>query len=1073
MFVYQSNRMEILLQQLRATLRMSLADPLTPEIIVVQHQGMAQWVSQQLAFADTIAANLQFPLPARLVWTLFQRLATTPPAEDLFRKPVLRWRIAGLLPPLLTLPAFHELAAYLRDDVDGSRLYQLCSRISDVFDQYLVYRPEMLRRWQQGHDEHWQAALWRSLTADTTPHRARLGELFHQLLDSATDRFDTLSPRYHLFGLNSLAPVYLEIFAHLSRWSEVHLYHLSPCRQYWGDLVSARQQASTRRRRQHDAAFDAYTDQGHPLLVSLGKTGQDFFRQLLELDFLQETDLYQDDTPNHLLAALHNDILDLYDRTLAEADQYPLDPEDRSVQFHCCASPLREVQVLHDRLLALMQLHPDLTPGDILVSAPDILLYADAIAGVFGEAGQERRIPWSIADQPPTGEHPLIRCFLDLLDLLTSRFTAPDVLALCETPALLRRFALDPAILPRLHHWVGEAGIRWGLDEQHRQQLGITAGAQHSWRFGLDRMVLGYMMGNCREPQADLLPYGAIAGSDADECGGFAALIETLAGWRERLRHPRSAAAWTDDLLELLDSLFAPDEEEEQGMHILRETVGMLQTDCQSAGYQAPLSFAVIKEHLGSALNQPSGGQGFLSGRVTFCNMVPMRSVPFRVICLLGMNEQAFPRAQHPPAFDLIAGEPRLGDRNRRQDDRYLFLEALLSARDVFYLSWTGRTLRDDGIGLPAVVINELQEYLDHSCRLRETASIAAHLTTVHPMQPFSRRCFEGNGATAGYNPAWLPAAREAAVTPFLTAPLPPPDEAWRTVSLRRLIQFWQHPCRFLLEQILGIRLSDAAEGIEESEPFTLDALHSYHLRRETVADLLTGMAPDQIGRGLAASGRLPQGSFGAVHFQRIVQQSLPFAAELQPLLTQPLPPVEIDRQIGPFRLSGWLSDCSPAGRVTWRTGALKGRDLIGLWLPHLALNLLAPEGLSLCSLHLSRDIADADDPVHRTTLGPVTDPQTHLRRLLDRYWQGLSQPLQFFPETSLAWANAVRDGKNPLEAARRRWEDGYQVDGEGSDPALRLCFQQPTFVPSQEFADLTHLYATILDHLEADDAAA
>lgn len=1072
MFVHQSNRMEILVQQLRAILRIPLADPLTPEIIVVQHQGMAQWVGQQLAFADGIAANLQFPLPARLVWTLFQRLADAPPTEDLFRKPVLRWRVANLLPPLLNHPDFRELAAYLRDDIDGSRLYQLCGRISDVFDQYLVYRPEMLHRWQHGQDKHWQATLWRSLTADTTPYRACLGALFRQRLDSATDIPATLSPRYHLFGLNSLAPVYLEIFSHISQWTEVHLYHLSPCRQYWGDLVSARQQASTRRRRQQ-AAIDAYTDQGHPLLVSLGRIGQDFFRQLLELDNLQETDLYQDDTPNHLLASLHNDILDLYDRSADEAKRYPLEPDDRSVQFHCCSSPLREIQVLHDRLLDLMQLHPDLTPGDILVSAPDIRLYVDAIAGVFGEAGQERRIPWSIADQPLTGEHPLIRCFLDLLDLLTSRFTAPDVLALCETSALLRRFALDPAVLPRLHHWVRETGIRWGLDESHRQQLGIKAGALHSWQFGLDRLVLGYLMGNCREPQADLLPYGAIAGGDTDDFGGFATLIETLAGWHHRLRHPRPAAAWTGDLLELLNSLFAPDEEDGQGMQTLRETVSMLQTDCQSAGFQAPLSFAVVKEHLASSLNQPGGGQGFLSGRVTFCNMVPMRSVPFRVICLLGMNEQAFPRSQHPPAFDLIASEPRLGDRNRRQDDRYLFLEALLSAREVLYLSWNGRNLRDDSISSPSVVISELQEYLDHSCRLPETAKVAAHLTTIHPMQPFSRRCYAGNGATASYNPAWLPAAREASTAPFLTAPLPQPAEAWRTVSLRRLVQFWQHPCRFLLEQILGMRLFDADEGIEESELFTLDALQAYHLRRETVADLLTGMTSEQIGHGFATGGRLPLGSFGSIHFQRIARQSLPFAADLQPLLAEPLPPVEIDQLIGPFRLTGWLHDCSPTGRVTWRTGMLKGRDLIGLWLPHLALNLLVPEGMPVCSVHLARDTADANDPVHRTTLGPVADPETHLRWLLDHYWLGLSQPLRFFPETSLAWTKAVRDGKDPLEAARRRWDDGYQFDGEGSDPAHQLCFQRSTLAPVQEFVELTSLYSSILDHLEADDAAA
>ena len=532
-FLHQSNRLEALFRQLQAIIREPLADPLAPEIIVVHNQGMAQWVAQQLAFSAGIASHLQFPLPARFAWEVLQPLAGAPPDEDHFCKAVLRWRVAGLLPLLLDLPAFHEIAVYLRDDRDGGRLYQLAGRISDVFDQYLVYRPDLLNRWEQGEETHWQAAVWRTLAAEAVPHRARLAEQCRLLLDSEGVIPPILPRRCHLFGLNSLAPVYLEIIERISSRTEVHLFHLSPCRHYWGDLVSARQLAGKRAKGRHSAGAgtDSYYEQGHPLLVALGTTGQDFFRQLLDRD-VQEIDLYQENEQTHLLATLHNDILDLRDRSAADAAGYPLHPDDRSLQFHCCFSPLREIQVLHDRLLDLFQQYPDLTPGDILVSAPDMQMYADAIGGVFGEAGQERRIPWSIADQSPAREQPLVRCFLDLLDLPNGRFTAPEVLALCETPALLRRFGLDPAILPRLHSWVRDAGIRWGLDEAHRHELHVQAGDLYSWRFGLDRLLLGYLMGDCREPQNGILPYGHLAGGEGNELGAFASLIDTLAQWR-------------------------------------------------------------------------------------------------------------------------------------------------------------------------------------------------------------------------------------------------------------------------------------------------------------------------------------------------------------------------------------------------------------------------------------------------------------------------------------------------------------------------------------------------------------
>lgn len=1071
MFLHQSNRLESLLRQLHALVREPLADPLAPEIVVVQNPGMAQWVAQQLAFSVGIAAHLAFPLPARFVWDVLQGLAGSPAEEDRYRKPVIRWRIMALLPRLLGQPGFAEIAAYLREDDNGGKLYQLAGRISDVFDQYLVYRPDLLTRWEQGEETHWQAQLWRALVARAVPHRARLADRFRRLLAEQPDIPGRLPQRCHLFGLNSLAPVYLDVVAQLSRHIEVHLYHLSPCRHYWGDLVSARQMAGMRagKRPPPATAIDAYYEEGHPLLLSLGKTGQDFFRQLLDYD-LQEFDLYCENERPSLLATLQNDLLDLRDRTASPAERWPLQPDDRSVQCHCCFSPLREVQVLHDRLLDLFQRLPNLNPGDILASAPDIQIYADAIAGVFGEPGQTRRIPWSIADQTLNREHPLVRCFLDLLDLATGRFTAPEVLALLETPALLVRFGLDPALLPRLHAWVQETGIRWALDEAHRRELDLQTGSLHSWRFGLDRLLLGYLMGDSRDISCGILPYANLAAGEAAELGGFLDLIDTLTRWRLRLRQPRPVEAWCAELHSLLTEFFAP-EEDEQGMRTLRDAINALKAECSLAGHEAPLAFAVLREHLKTTLAQPGGGQAFLSGRVTFCNMVPMRSVPFRVVCLLGMNDQDFPRAQHPVAFDLMASEPRLGDRNRRQDDRYLFLEAILSARDVLYLSWVGRNQRDDALAPPSAVIGELLDYLEQSCLFDETG-IAARLTTVHPMQPFSRRCYEGSPATASFNPAWLPAEREGDPPPFLPAPLEQPaDETWRTVDLRQLMRFWRHPVRYFLERILGLHVRDGEIVVAESEPFALDRLQHYQLRRETVADLLAGMPEERIRCDLEAGGQLPQGGFAQVEFSAIAQISTDFARHLRTLQTHPLEPVEIDRPLGPFRITGWLTDLYPEGRVTWRAGALKGADLIELWTHHLVLNLLAPPGMAPQSIHLSYDTTQKNNPVRRTTFGPLAGAAVHLRQLLDLYWQGLTRPLPFFPETSLAWAKAAGTGQEE-ERARPVWTGGYQRRGEGEDPAYSFFFPATTLPLTPEFIALAALFAPILSHLEARDRA-
>ena len=1063
MFLHQSNTLHLLFDQLRALVAEPLADPFAPEIIVVQNQGMAQWVSQQLAFATGIAANLAFPLPARCIWDLYHRLAGTAPVEDAFRKPVLHWRIFSLLPQYQDHPAFREIRAYLQDDQGESKRYQLAGTISDLFDQYLIYRPDMLESWQrQPATGDWQALLWHRLTASGQPLQLQVPAAFSQLLQAAHATGGMLPQRLHLFGINSLAPVYLNIFAQIGRHTEVHLFHLSPCRQFWGDLQAPRQEARLRDKAKGALPVPPPSASGNPLLLSLGKTGQDLFRQLLEYD-LQDFDLYHQDGQQHLLAILQQDILDLVDRSALPDERFQPQPGDRSVQFHVCHSPMREIQNLHDRLLDLFQAMPDLHPGDILVTAPDIRIYATAIAAVFGGAAPELRIPYSLADLSASDEQPVARCFLDLLGLLSGRFTAPEVLSLCESGPLLRRFGLDASLLPQLHGWVGEAGIRWGVDAAHRRELGIDAGGQHSWQFGFDRMLLGYLTGESPEGFCGVMPYGRMSADETEALGNFISLVQTLASWRARLQEPRTIDGWYKDLSQMLADFFDSGTQEQE-LVTLRDSLRALQSDCTLAGMADPLSPEVIRQYLEQALAQPGGGQAFLSGRVTFCNMVPMRSVPFRVIWLLGMNDQDFPRSQYPVAFNRMVQEPRLGDRNRRDDDRYLFLESLLSAREVLSISWVGRNLRDNSLCPPSAVVSELQDYINQSCHV-SSGLACERLTTIHPLQPFSPACFSGAPATASYNRTWMPAAMAQPSPPFFTSPLPEPDPEWRLVDVAKFIRFWRHPVRFFLRERLGMRLGRPEEYAGESEPFTLDALEQFRLRQDIVSGLLQHQPGDQLFARFSGSGRLPQSTFGQLQFDELAEAGAGFAAALAPLVIQPGPPLEIDLILGDFRLTGWLGDLYQTGRVTWRSAQLKGETLMEVWINHLLLNLaVAPEGPH-CSTHLARGSGKQKEMVSIHTLQPVAAAEAYLQELLSAYWQGLSRPLPFYPKTSLAYALA--EPEKAMQQARLCWSGGYQIPGEGDEPEYRYLSMNQTGPLNGEFAALCALYQPIFEHMD------
>jgi exodeoxyribonuclease V gamma subunit len=1082
LFLHQANRLENLFNMLTEQRATSPDDPFEPEIIIVQNPGMANWLSQQTAIRQSIAANIHFPLPARFIWDIISAQGDVFQDDPGFTHAVMRWRILGLLPSLVDNPQFSQLKAYLQDTHDLHKPYQLACKISDLFDQYLVYRPDMLLNWEQGSEEHWQAELWRQLTisdnaekiknfiqttlSGNLQHRARLLEKFRSLAHHNRLSAEGLARRIFLFGISSLAPVYLEIVAAISALIDVHIFHLNPCHNFWEDLVSDKELAKRRTKWRRKGLEDAssYFDQGNSLLASLGTVGAEFNRQLMDLELYQFED-YQSSPDDSLLARIQNDILTLQDPSMPDIhDQFDLSPTDRSIQFHICHSPLREAQVLHDRLLDLFETNPDLTPGDILVMAPDMERYSAAVAGTWETNDDSLRIPWSLADRSHINDRPIIRSFLELMQILTGRFTGPEIIALLETEAVRNRFDIDEQGANSIRLWIRQTGICWGLDSEHRHALGIENSDLNTWRFGLDRMLLGYITGPLDDPYNDILPWPGIRDSEADLLGSLCTLLDRL--WQLHLDFSKNHTpdTWSKLLSNLVTDFFLLDtnENDQESITILRDVIADLEEHCKTAGFNNHIDLTIILTFFKEALSTSYGGQAFLTGRVTFCNMVPMRSIPFRVICLLGMNDGDYPRSQHTPSFDLITSQPKTGDRNRRNDDRYLFLESLLSARDIFYISWVGRSQNDNAVLTPSVVIDELRNYIDRSCNTI-LGSPVSQLTTEYPLQPFSISCFEQTSASWSYAAAWMPPTTQTKYTPvFLPEILEPTDENRRQVDINNLSRFWSHPVRFFLQERIGLQLWENEEDLPESEPFDLNHLEQYALGREVIQAHLNHEPPDRTFLRLQKSGSLPHQGFGDNFFNEMQKKILPFTNRVAALLVQPLEPFDLYGTIGAFTITGRLDNLYLVGRITYRHAQLKTKDLLQLWIHHLALNFMRPANCQPVSIHVATD--------RTILLHPPQEPEKLLFQLLELYFQGLSQPLHFYPETSCAWFLAAEDKKT--RAAETSWDGGYQRKGEKEDAAYQIGLRGDSAL-DKNFIVLTQILSPLFKHLEDLDATA
>ncbi|MFO7582948.1 exodeoxyribonuclease V subunit gamma [Guyparkeria sp.] len=1174
--VLQGNRLEGLRDLLVEWLDRYPLAPLEDETILVQSNGMAQWLRLALGRDRTerglgVATALDLLLPARLQWRCYRAVMGTEPvpAEAPLDKPRLTWRLLRILrDQARSESVFGPLTHYIEDD--EHRAYQLAARLADQFDQYQVYRADWLGDWAAGAEVladalgrqrdpipselQWQPALWRAVLddLDVKPPRTETGEpaagyagraLIHrrflEMTEALTERPAGLPRRIVVFGVSALPPQVLEVLGAVSRWVQVIFCLQNPCQHYWGDIVEDRHLFRHEYRRITERKIDGRLDEhdlhqhAHPLLASWGKQGRDLVRLVDEFDQAPERvggralniDVFDPPGPGHLLARLQTDILDLVPMHEIEAERRRLEDDDQSIAFTVAHSPLREVEILQDQLLDAFDRDPTLQPRDIIVMVPDMADYAPAINAVFGrlEPADPRHLPFAISDRPEREEHPMARALDWLLALPDSRLTASEVLDLLEVAALRARFGISADDVSLLRHWIENAGIRWGLDAEHREQFCLPAGIeQNAWRFGLDRLLYAYLAG-AEDDWGGIVPVGGMDAASAEAIGKLHALLESLKHWRERLGQARTPEQWRECLGDLLATFFAPEaippiEEgvtdarggasgrnplaERESAVSLRDRLdsalnGWLD-DCASAAFDLPVTLETARSAWLDRLDEHRLSQRFLVGAVNFATLMPMRAIPFRQVYLLGMDDRSYPRRQPPADFDLMAGRYRPGDRSRREDDRYLFLEALLSARDRLWISWVGRDIRDNHEEPASVLVNQLRDHIDRGWRVDGETTASEHLTTEHPLQPFSRRYFsDASPGLYSYATEWhrvhcpnpdraSTSGADAHGEPHhgATVKVATDDQSLRCPSLADLALALKKPWRVWLGEFLAIPARRETAAPEDDEPFELDNLGGHQLsarlleqvlerlNREPVdiidPDILETRLPEAIDAAfarIAGAGQLPVHPFDQTlrqeHGEALSRQLRTWAA-LQaryPDTVEPFRPGDrlVDDPSETADLTGEINDVrsGPEGAVRLRLIAgplhkgkkLKWHRLVGEWPYHVAAQL---GGRPVTTYLVSESDARSAELTGRpTVMEPLDADEARriLRQLIEHWHRATTEPVPAEPRAQIAWV--IETGENErLEAARDAFETAaqYEPDLVRLWPDFRMLADDPAF---------------------------
>ncbi|WP_157267599.1 exodeoxyribonuclease V subunit gamma [Azohydromonas aeria] len=1075
-----SNRFEALQDALLQALDADTGgDPFEPVHLLVPGTAVRRALTLALARAQGVCAHVAF---AELSAWLAARSARLPGgggALAALEPAALAWRVFALLGEAEFVAAQPRLQQWL-SHADDTLRWELAQRSAALLARYAHHRPDWLQAWSahapaglgaETPDEGWQAALWRRLRADlglSGGHPAAPLLRALEALDDDALRAATGLPReLHVFTPAALSPLHLALLQALARRIEVRLYVLNPCREYWFELVDTRRIA---RLEQQGRAL--YHEVGQRLLAAWGRQTQAQLDLLIEAATEAEIDdsRFEPAAAPTLLGQLQDAMLEL--RELAPGS-VALADGDRSIELHVAHSRTRELEALHDLLLSLFAADPTLRPSDVLVVTPDLPATAPLVEAVFGTAPAERSIPWAVTGHAAAPAGAPARALLAALALAGSRFNAAAVFELLQQPPVARRFGLDAAALERIRAWMDDAAIRWGLDA-----------GRHSFAEGLSRLYLGYALpAQSLEPFGERLPALADEGGDALALGAFWRFIAVLRRLDAQLSHPMPAAAWRAALLDAADALLAPDAAgQAEDMHALRRALAVLDEPARAASVEAPLSPALVRAALAAQLARC---ESVPTGRVTFAPMAGLRGLPFRVVCAIGLDDGAFPTAQRPAEFDLMALAPRRGDPQRRLDERNLFLDLVLAARERLVLSCTGRSVRDGSPRPPSVLVTELLDVLvpavaaDASPAALDGAR--ARLVVEHPLQPFASENFdpEGDARLRGFDAdmaealraslsapalaagAPLPAADagddddDAAPGPgpgpgmpgpaFFTAPLPH-DPAWRQVSLEQLAEFFRNPCRYLLTRRLGLALPRAAQPLRDEETFLPEGTDRRALAARLLPALESGRDAASLQRLARAGTEYPAGRLGGLLLEREMARLSDYAAApgAATVATPPLAPFSAVLDIAvageAWQLEGACADLRPDGLWRGRYGDARAADHVEAWLWQLWLCAARPPGVAPRVRWRARDtwIGFAEAPQPRRTLAA----------LLALYREGLTRPLRFFP--GAAWA--FMEGGEQIGKARSAWHGTPLWPGEGDDAAYRLALRGCSDPLDEEF---------------------
>ncbi|XBC44247.1 MAG: exodeoxyribonuclease V subunit gamma [Buchnera aphidicola (Schlechtendalia peitan)] len=1077
MFIlYKSYRFDLLLKKACSIfIQNPLHNPLNSEIFVTPNAQIDYWIKIFIANKYLITANINFLKFNTFVWKIFQNFSSHNYSNLEFTRYYLIWK-------MMNLKNIKHFSNFISKSNSKIKLFEILSFLSKTFEQYLIYRPDWIKKWQENSKKqnnthastNQYEVLWIELIKYmNSKHQSTWN--FSNILFYLENKFKKklnitqFPPRIFIFENTYLTPYHLIILKQISQLCDIHFFYTTPY-QYEEQLLSKfnKIKKCNINLTQKNAADLLKTTRKFKIFIQkkinihnsmnyIASWGEYGLENTVLLNLIQkkQVNIFNTKETTCLLQKIQKNIIqnnflknnNINKINIHNEKKYKIFKNDKSLAIHVCLTLRREIEVLHDNLLNILNTNHDILFHDILIISKNINIYTPYIYSIFNKINGKNYIPFFIlSDTYLENKTTIFKIVIEMLDLPNISLDNEKILNLLSNVFILKKFKIKSKEIIILHKIIQQSCITFEADSTNETYESHINHEYNNLSIGEENIFLGRAMNDINYITWNKnVPYQYLSTKHYKIFGKFVTFSILLKKWKKILSTEKSLKHWKILFEQFLQDFFINDDSEKQEIIFIKKQWNKIIDPGIRENYKGKISIKILKNELLNYNSQKINIHGCFSGKVTFCNGFKLRSIPFKVICILGMHEKFVIQKTSTSNLSLMYQYPRICDPHRPNKYKYLFLETLLSTKKFLLISYYKNSEHTNSIHEQSLIINQLFLYIsknfyiskkyNNKCKCQNINKLLLHIYYFHTNELYSTKNFYHNYKFHSFSQTWFKIS-QLTRTYKNNFEKPLPKIQYKHINMFNLISFWKNPIRYFFNQRLHVKLNLITTNNLYQEDYFIKAIDRYWINVDILNFLLYRKSIKKLFLYYKYKGIIPSGNIGKIYWNNQLSLITPLYEKIN-LQKKKLRNKKFCIQTGIHFLYGLLKNINTTGLLRWTPSIIKNTDIISLWLEHLVYCCIYNTGDSIMF-----GLKNTNLTFHRLKKNQASHL---LNKYVSGYIEGMTKPI-LLTNTGINWINYIYDKNNKNISTKKQhiqkaksimlqtWEGNNWKKGEKDD---------------------------------------